>query len=285
MKILISDYSSNFTTEPLYLNTVFNNIGCVSTIWPKGVSTYDVFDIAKPELHITHHSYLTRDLVAYLKENPKIDLVINITGINQENLSRLDSFFKDENITPSFYYVNYYDCDLKSKHNIVSILHGADLFLGTSEKQYDIQNGIFINSKDQIKPVGDTYHFITSYENLTDSADIYFPIYRLSHMYNNYQRIIFRYFEKCLYQIFFDAAIYNGNVFFDLNDRTVLNENLNKILKQENMCLLDNEDSGKIRELIIKKHTCLHRAKSLLSQLSCKEYVDNLQNLIESSIK
>lgn len=285
MKILISDYSSNFTTEPLYFNTVLNNIGCSSTIWPKHISTYDIFDLSKPDLHITQYNLLTKDLILYLKENLKIDLAINITGINQEQLSALDNIFKEENIIPAFYFVNYYDCELKSKHNIISILHGADLFLGASEKQYFIQNGIFINNVNQLKPIGETYHYITNYENLLGSADIFFPIHGLNHIYNNYEKIIFRYFDKCLYQIFFDAGLYNGNIFFDIDNRLNLEYNLKKVLKQDNMCLLENPESGLIRDSIIKKHTCLHRTKSLLSQLSCKEYVDNLQNLIESSIK
>jgi hypothetical protein len=52
----------------------------------------------------------------------------------------------------------------------------------------------------------------------------------------------------------------------------------------DNMCNITDLSSGKIKEAIMKKHTCLHRAKSLLSQLSCKTLVDNLQDIIERSV-
>lgn len=284
MKVLISDYSSNHTTEPLYLNTIFNTIGCESTIWPKNISTFDMFDMSMPNLHITHHSMLTKDLAIYL-QNTKINIIVNITGISQQNLTSLDNIFSEYNIHPLFFFVNGYDSNLKSKTNIVSILHGADIFLGKIQQQYEIDYGIFVDNKNQMEPIGQTYHYITNSDNLTNDVDIYLPVFRLNNLYVNYKNIVIKYFNKILPQILFDASIYNGNVFFDIKDRSLLDDHLKKLLGEENKCNLNNDESGKIRDLILKKHTCLHRAKSLLSQLpDTKIYIDNLQNIIEKSI-
>lgn len=283
MKVLISDYSSNNTTEPLYLNTIFNTIGCESTLWPKNISTFDMFDMTQPNLHITHHSMLSRDLAVYL-QNAKVDLVVNITGISQQNLTALDSILDDYKIKPVFFFVNRYDPKLKSKTNIVTILHGADLFLGAVQPQYSIDYGIFVNSTSQIKPLGDTYHYITSNDKLVNDADIFLPVYRLNNVYPNYKHIVIRYFDGIVPQIFFDASLYS-HVFFDLENREILNSHLKRILHEENKCSLEDYTSGNVRDLITKKHTCLHRAKSLLSQLSCKDLTDSLQGLIERSIK
>lgn len=283
MKILISDYTSNYSSEPMYLNTIFNTIGCSSTLWSNNISTFDMFDLTKPDLHITHHSLLTKDLAIYL-QNANVDLVINITGMKQEHLNKLEAVLSEYNIVPKFFFINYHQHDLKSKTNIVTVLHGVDLFLGQSPPQYNIDYAIFVNHQSQITKFHQTYHYVTNYENLANEADIFLPITRLNHLYCNYNHIVIKYFDNVFPQVFFDAAFYNGNVFFDIENRTNLDNQLAKLLQIDNKCNIADLDSGNIRDLIMKKHTCLHRAKSLLSQLSCKNLVDNLQEIIEGSI-
>lgn len=286
MKVLITDYTSDHSTEPLYFNTIFNYIDCQSTLWPLNVSTFDIFDIVKPDMHITHHTRLSRDLAIYLNQNKNIDLVINVTGMTQENLISLEDAFKEYDIKPALYFVNYYDHKLKSnKTNITTVLHGADIFLGKEDQQYLIDYGVLVDSKQDIKPIGETYHYITSNNNIENDADIFLPVGRLSHVYNNYKNIVFRYFNREIPQSFFDASLNSNNVYFDVDDRSILDDNLKKLLGDGEFCNLKNKDSGNVTEKIKQKHTCLHRLKSLLSQLPCKKYTDNLQQLIESSIK
>jgi len=285
MKILISDYTTPNTTEPLYLNTVLNSIDCISTIWPHNLSTFDAFDIINPDIHITHHLKLTRDLILYLQENKNIDLIINITGITQENLTNLGNVLKDVGIRPALMYVNYYDHNLTLKNtNITTILHGADVFLGYEPKQYDIDYAIFVDNKSQLSPIGESYHYVTTDEKLEKEADIFLPIVRLNHLYHNYQNVVIKYFQNEIPQLFFDAAL-KVNTFFDIEDRTKLDNHLNKLLGDGKHCSLQDPNSGDIKTKIMQKHTCLHRTKSLLSQLPCKEYTDKLQEIIESSTK
>lgn len=286
MRVLISDYSSDITTESLYMNTCLNEAGCKSTVLSNKTSIYDGFDMCKPDVYITYHENLSKDLVEYLKDTTakKTDIVINISGLTQEHLSKLDSIFSDNNIKPALYFTNYYDHGLTSRNNIVAILPGADLFL-TSEKQaYEIDYGIFVNSKEDLIATGSTYHFITLNKGIDKIADIYLPIHRLTHLYSNYKNIVFKYCEALFSQVFFDAAIKTDSVFFNTQKpacKEFIAKYLPKLLGDSNYCSLESPDSGHIKKIILGKHTCFHRAKSLLSQLPAKEYVDNTQKLID----
>ncbi len=283
MKFLISDYSSSETTEPLYLNTIFNSLGCNSTIWTQNTSAFDALDIAKPDVLITHFTKISKDMLVYLRESKEIDIIINITGLNQENLKRVESALNEFEIKPLFFFVNRYDHNLKShKTNINVILHGADVLFGKHGKAYSIENAIIVNNKDQITPIGETYHYLSSSQNMENEADIVMPAHKLITLYHNYDNVIFKYFTNYLPQEFFDAGYYNGSVYFDINDRSYLDQCLVKLFGEENVCTKEN---SKIYHKIKQKHTCLHRAKSMLSQLPCKEYTDRLQSIIEEQLK
>ena len=282
MKILINNYSNSHSTEPIYLNTAFNAAGCESTLWPSNVSTFDIFDMVQPNIHITHHSKLTIDLATYLKEAKNIDFIINITGLNQDHLIAMEEKLLSFNIKPKLYFVNHYDHNLKSNRvNIMTLLHGADIFFGKGKKQYSINSAILIDNKDQIYPYGDTYHYLSVNDQLVNDVDICMPLHHMSQLWGNYDKIIIRYFNNSLSQIFYDAAYYNNNVYFDLKDRTLLDYVLAKMLGEGKHCDLNIQESGNVSDKIKQKHTCLHRAKSLLSQLPRKEQIDKLNNIIE----
>lgn len=288
MKILISDYSSDSSTEPVYLNTSLNKAGCRSTILPLNTSIYDGFDISKPDVYITHHEYLSNDLLVYLKKNEikNLDLIINITGISQENLSKLDSIFDENRIKPAFYFVNHYFNKLTSKTNIISLLHGADLFLKPQSKQYEIDYAVLIDSKEQIKDMRGSYHYLTHDNKIDKISDICMPINRLCHIYHNYHKIIFRYFHGIFTQAFFDSGIRTNAVYFDVDiNKETLSKHILKLFGSESFCDFSSPESGRIKEKILNKHTCLHRTKSLLSQLPAREYLDNIQKVIESETR
>jgi hypothetical protein len=286
MRSLIANYSNNQTTEPLYINTSLNMAGFESMLWPMNTSTFDIFDLAKPDIHITHHNYIAPDLLYYLKENKSnIDLIVNITGLDQEKLTKFESIFLDNSIQPALFFVNYYDHGLQTKKtNIITLLNGADIFLGSKPKQYDIDCCVFIDKENQGECNCESYHTITYKETLANVADLFFPTDQLINIYANYDRIIFKFFNGIFDQAFFDASLRNNNVFFDIKDRTMLDIHLKKLFGEAGVC----DQASNISDLshrIKQKHTCLHRVKSLLSQLPCKEYTDKLQQIIEGSIK
>lgn len=284
MKFLISDYSSEHSTEPLYLNTIFNSIGCASTVCPQNLSAFDAFDLTNPDIFLTHFSKINRDVVYYLKNKKTIDLVVNITDIKQEHLNEMESVLYSNGIKPLFFFVNNYDHELRSnKTNINVILRGADVLFGKIDRMFNIESGIFVNSKESMTPTGQTYHYLSAYKQLENIADIVMPTHKLTHFYPSYKQIVFKYFDGALPQIFFDAAYYGNSVYYDIKDRSILDIHLQKLFGEPGMCL--DENSGKVTNKIKQKHTCLHRAKSLLSQLPCKDFTDKLQNIIEEQLK
>lgn len=283
MKILVSNYVTPYSTEAIYLNTAFNAAGCMSTLWPHNVSTYDIFDLVQPDIHVTHHSRLSMDLALYLKEsNKNVELLINISGLKQNQFAELEQNLASYNIKPKLFFVNYHDHNLTSRHNnIMTLLCGADVFLGTEKKFYEIDYGIIVDEKQSISPIGQTYHYLSTNEKLKNDVDICMPLHQLTHLFGNYKNIVFKQFSGLIPQVFYNAAYYNNNVFFDLEDRSKIDVILNKILGDGEHCNLQNPISGNIREKIAAKHTCLHRAKSLLSQLPCKDNLDKLQLIID----
>ena len=284
MKILVSDYSSNYTTEPLYINTVLNQIGCKSTLLSENMSVYDGFDLSKPDVHITHFKTITRDLIEYLKNNQSsIDLIINITEIDQQTLHKLDKILHDNKLKPCFYFTNEYDHNLVSRNNITTILLGADLFIPSSHKHYDIDYAIIVEDSVDISEYGETYHFLSCNNNMEHKVDIFLPVSKLKQLYPNYKHVLFKYFDGVFTQMFFDAGYAGIPIFYDVgvDEKDLLTKQLSKLLGKENCCSLDDINSGYIRDIVMAKHTCFHRVKSILSQLPAKEYVDNLQKIIQ----
>lgn len=278
MKFLISDYSSPTSTEPLYLNTTLNMIGCASTLWNlNSASAYDMFDIVKPDIHISHVNYLSNDSLLYLKENKNIEVVINITGIRPEEFLRLESILNNYDINLKFYFTNNHNHKLKSKTNILALSHGADIYFKNQGLKYNIENGIIINSKNQIQPIGNTYHYITLNKDLVNDVDIAMPVINLAALYKNYNKIIIKYFDNYLPQYFFDAHYYGNDVTFEVENNEQLATDLLK--------LFGSDGINDVKNLVKKKHTCLHRTKSLLSQFPAKEYIDKLSTLTEEILK
>ena len=69
MRVLIHNYSTSQTTEPLYLTEAFNAIeGVTANIWSAQVnaSTFDVFDSFKPDLFITDIKMISNDIFYFL---------------------------------------------------------------------------------------------------------------------------------------------------------------------------------------------------------------------------
>lgn len=285
MKFLISDYSSPDNTEALYFNTTLNYIGCMSTIWKHDISAFDIFDITQPDIYITHINMLHNDSIAYLSQNKNVDLILNITGIKNTDLNKLDSILKEQNITPKFYFSNNPNHNLESKNNIMTILHGTDLYLTPSKDiEYNIDCGIFVSIPENVKPHGETFHYISNNKSMENIADIVLPITNLSSIYGNYNKLIFKYFNSYFNQVFFDASYYGKSIYIDTVDSSHTNA-LSKLLGEDNLCNLNNENSGIINHIIKKKHTCLHRTKTLISQLSAKDQINNITKLIEEKTK
>jgi hypothetical protein len=265
MKFLISDYSSHWSTEPYYFNAGLNSVGIISNIWNKNASVYDNFDTYKPDVFIGHASDLSKDLISYLKENLEIKIALNINGAEEKHIEAIENMFETYNIKCLFFGANEVNC---KKMKFVKILHAADLFMTQAKKQFNIDKAIFVDKKEQMLESNGTYHYLTTNPELGKDVDIFYPIVELNRLFPSYDEIIFRdpsYIES---QIAFDAIKSGVKVIFDLKDSASLDK-INELFKGE-----------KFFASIKTRHSCFHRLKSLVSQLSYPDIVNKINEKI-----
>ena len=266
MKFLIYNYGNVWNTEPNYFNAGLSLIeGVQSFIFDPNQSVYDNFDKTKPDVLITRIYLLSRDVLSYISENKKIKLVINCDGSDKKAIDKLSNLLSEMGIDASFF--GSEDKNTESKY--VKILSGADIFLPKSPQEYSIQKLIFVNDASQIGQRDGTYHFATTNQNIANLVDIFAPIAVLNSIFSNYNEIIFSDGSYIGSQLAFNAIYSGTKVIFATQD----NKDLDKI---------DSIFKGqKLLSSVKNKHTCLHRLKSLLSQLSLNDLANELAKKIE----
>jgi hypothetical protein len=277
MKFLVDNYSSTYHTEPMYINAVLNLIeGCSSDMKSNSMSVYDNFDLVNPDFFITHGGKLSQDIISYLKEHNNIYLVVNISGVTQEQIQNLEMVLKANGIDKVTFFTNYPNHGIVTKNiNVFVLAHGADIFLSkNNEVKYQIQQGVVVSNKSQITKREGTYHYLSNMSSISKDVDIFLPTVYMSNFYKNYDKIVFKSFGKVIPQSYFDAILSGNMVEYEpdsSNDPAV--------------AILANIFEGcdtfeKVKQQVRNKHTCLHRTKSLLSQLPCNELVIKLGNII-----
>ena len=264
MKFLISDYSTPWYTEPHYFNAGLNLVGQKSNLLNHNVSIYDNFDRFTPDIYITHISHLSKDVINYVIENKKIKLLINTNFTNPDLIKKNDDYLSSSKIDYSFF-------GNDNPNNImkyIKILFGADIFFNKQNKQYSINKLIFIESKDQIEKLDGTYHYTSTNQDMVEEIDIIFPSTTLSLLFNSYDESIFKGSSYIGSQIAFDAIYSGTKVIFDTKETKDLDK-IDDIFKKQ-----------KLLTSVKNKHTCLHRLKSLMSQISCDDLAQKIENKI-----
>ena len=286
MKFLISNYSSESQTEPFYFNTSINLLnGYKSTLWDNNTtSAYDIFDLVKPDYYITHISAIPTDVIDYLRNHKTTSIILNVTGETRDNLEKMEQILIEESIKCPFFYTNSDDEVYKLKNiKMLSIPFGADVFFNTGSLSFNIDKGVIINSENDIKHYETPHHIISYNTSLINVSDMVLSIQQMAAIYKNYNEIIFTFFGNLIPQVFYDAIYYGNKVYYDIDDpekNKILSQKLEKILKIDcDLRIIKN--FNKIKQTIKEKHTCLHRVKSLLSQLPSEDGIKNIDNLIE----
>ena len=296
MKLLIQNYSSESTTEPLYINECVNRseVG-TSVIWgDKSVSTYDMFDKASPDLFITHYTLVSQDMIKYLSSS-KIDVVLNITGAEQKHVDMIEEVLSTNKIKCPLLFTNKpngVNEILQRKTKLVSIMHGADPFLKNQKidaPNYKIEAGIFCdyppdkNIRDAADPYG-TYHFLSSTTHLVNDVDICLPIVHLNGLYEKYDKFIVSTGDMNIPQHFFDALLYGNQAFLHCRKKTH-NDKMREVLSvlSPKKSLLYGEENNinfnSVRNNIIVKHTAVSRVQRLFGRLSQSGMVDSLHKV------
>jgi hypothetical protein len=285
MNFVIGNYASATQTEPMYIDATLKAIGCKSAIWnPTKISAYDIFDMVKPDYHLTHITAIMTDVVSYIKENGGVELIINISGANQDVVTNTERLLKERNVPIAFLFTNSDDCSIESEARLIKIGFGADLFLSKGNIPYNLDLGQIVFSKEHIKSFDCPYHTISYVKSLENDVDILLPVNQLSNIYHNYDRLVFRSFGAIIPQCLYDAIYYGKHVSYDIDDedtRKVVSEKIKKIFRTDmDICDPNNVDSVELRKQLLDRHTCFHRVKSILSQLPSSEYLSKIDQLI-----
>jgi hypothetical protein len=289
MKILIENYSSPLTTEPIYLNVCLNKTqGSIqSVLWNSyEISAFDIIDRVNPDVIIINStSRVVLDVIKYLKQSPKkIDIILNTTQIGNENIEKLEEYLANNNVKPICFIDSSYH-NKTSKTKINSLYPAADLFMEQSTNFYDIEAAIITDSADNLDLIKQqasnhqTYHkFIISNEQ-TDGFDKNLSLFNFNSISKNYSKVIIAgEIDFVFSQVFFDSIVRSNKVLVKTKDTEKYTKVLADLFNQE-----DAEDlSSLLKNQVMKKHTCYNRAIRLLRMLKCENAAMILESAKES---
>jgi len=283
MRVLIDNYSSRTSTEPIYFEQTMKRIGIEAVVWNRNqISTYDVFDRVQPDLFITHHNHLDNDVIKYLFNSTKqLDLVLNVTGLNEEKSAALNQLLQElkaGKVRIPFVFSNTPEGipearlkDLKTH----SILPGADLFIPNhSSLDFELDAArVYMSELDHdFNGEHKTYHNIEIGEK-TEFSDLSATAVDMMPLYLKYRQVCFIGKPKDIFsQLLFDSKIRHNNVKLISDNQ----EGLHKVI--EGVFKTTNPSSKDIKT----RHTCLHRTKRLLSKLNVDINQQALDQMIGS---
>lgn len=213
MKILIHNYSSETSTEPMLLAQAFKDGGDQVTIWSNSLSAYDMFDSVDPDLFICKATMLNKEMVRRLTESPHCQVVVNCEGLVREQLPQLDQIVRN-----SFKYDNTGTLPIHT-------LTAFDPFLVKNKQNlpdYKAKCLSLVGTKPENRFIREKLSHIVAYSSLYEDADIYVPIHFLANMYSKYEEVG----VDTISQIAYDAAYYSGSCYIFDTKMTITRENL-----------------------------------------------------------
>jgi len=287
MRVLIQDYSSPDTTEPMYLCQSFNTVGIQSVLWNSDQSSaYDTFDSFLPNLFIAHFQRITSDCIKYLSQNRHITTILNMTGAQQQHIEQLEGLIRDTNINVGFAFTSSPKEINKLNSSSVKIIDlpaAVDLFAATGEAvapPYEIDHAVVSNydarSVLSSKLKGISHHFLSTSSELTDSLDITAPEINLQSLYSRYKNVIVSRNDQVIPQSLFSAVYKGAKVVYSGRYETqasIVMEALQNMYRGVKGCFDMNADfdQQKVREYTIEKHTCFNRTQKICAKLGWTE--------------
>lgn len=313
MKILFHDYSNELSTEPMYLFEALSQCGINPMIWrdPRQ-SAFDVFDMAKPDVFITHAQTITADIVKYLSASPKIDLVINVTGMSETQLKSVEDFITEKKISVPLLISNHltYKPKPKTSLNLHRLLPACDIFYrlpkppelsgGPMCKEAIISNEycaelekflIDERTRSESMETFRQYHLVqmTSGDK-SEHFDIKTNLRSVHTLFHMYETIcIAGSSDFCLSQLFFDTVLNAQEMSVIAHDKDNFYSGLQELFTESE---INTDDRAAIKEEMKKqvkqRHTPFHRAATLLKLLKDKESmmkVEKFKELLPNALK
>jgi hypothetical protein len=274
MKFIIENYTSNEDTQAMYFHKKLNTEEHQCALWDsKKISLYDIMDSFNPNFFITHAYKISKELVHYLNNtDSKAKVLLSVNSVPKNTIVAMEKTLIDNKVPCDFFFGSHESVPVK-KIRYVKINNCYDENIITSEKviNYSIDKGIFINSREQIKPENGSYHFLSNDQDLKPIVDICLPEIQMSSLYKNYNTIIFKNIDEYVPQAFFDAIISCDKVYYE-TDKDHVHEMIQKIFKPSKSLNFNDEDKledfSELKSKISEKHGISNRVKTLLSQLS-----------------
>ena len=289
MKTLIQNYSSGLSTEPMYFNGCLSECGLESHLWADpNISAFDIFDSVVPDIFICHYKFLTNDIIKYLSQNKKIQVILNVTGANDDELNIVEQIYEANQIKTPFIFTNQYDFiahPKPKKIKLVNIMPAADLFLPPSPlPDFEIDLAVISTGLNDIIKAAvknkDVYHLLLLGKE-DENFDLPVDIKSMTSLYSRYKEIILvDNINIVSSQILFDASLKSRKL--SIRVRGEEQEMLDKLLATLFHAEPEAKDAGEIiRNQIKRKHTCFNRTARLTRLLKTEEASRKLQSMSE----
>ena len=281
MRILIHNYTSILSTEPMYLARSFEIVGHEVHLWnDPNASVFDTFDQFKPDLFITHFQFINNDCIKYLSQNKDIQLVVNCTGATTDQLKSVAANILENNINCPVLFTNA-GAGLKyaktEKIRMESVLPGLDVFLPPQVlPDYKLDIGVVAlepnETIDKAIKNKDTYHLLklTTSDERDKNFDMPVNILNLRSLYSKYKEITFATPMSIVFsQLFYEATFYADKVSFKLTEeeQPMFDSFLQQVFKEEQT----DDISNALKSQIKSNHTCISRAARLCKFLKDSE--------------
>jgi hypothetical protein len=289
MRILIQNYSSDFSTEPAYLNQCLIQCGVESFLWSDvNASAFDMFDSTHPDIFIGHYRFLTNDIIKYISQNKKIQLILNVTGANEQEMQSIEQVYDQNNIKTPFVFTNLYDFmhSLKPKNlKLVNILPAADIFLPPIPTPNFEMDLAIVSSGDNeiintVTKDRNMYHLLSlGRENA--NFDLPINIRSITGLSDRYKEImLIDDVSVVSSQILFETSLKAKKVSVRVNSQQ--QPLLDKVLAMLFHANVEEQDLGSlVKDQIKRKHTCFNRAARLMRLLKDEETTRKLQTISE----
>jgi hypothetical protein len=255
----------------------------------KRISTYDMFDSFNPNVFVTKYNMLNVDVLSYLSDRKTVSLVLNVSGILENEARDLEETLESSGIKTIFVYYSGVKPTGFDKIKVVQIMQAADIFL-PSQPAGNRQIPFAVVSDEELDTsgkVGKVYHkVLLSGEPLKD-FDVNYSVIDLSAASAMYENMLLcgNNPELVCGQLFFDMTIrLKGKCAIDITDQNakMVDDFMKDVFGETNS---DSEDMKNIlKTTILNKHTAINRAERFAKFVGLPEPVlNNIRNLMVSS--
>jgi len=288
MRILFDNYTTLASSESSYLHRVLNQSGIESAYWAdKRISTYDILDSVQPNVFVTHYRSITQDLLTYLQNNNKVDLVLNIGGIAGNEMSSLEGMIKELNIKCPLVFSGDIKPVKPKELKFEEMLPAADLFFPITPpaQSNTVSCGVVCQSKndlvtDFIKDK-EVYHLlgVTSQKELSPELDLAVDIRgmcEITHIYN--QVVLVGNIRFVTSQLFFDALL-RANKCSVITSPSEESEWSNHLQRIFNMPKDGTSLKEALRGQVLQRHNCFSRAERLMRLLGDTDATNKIQKI------